>query len=841
MKRKKIFILIFTFMIMLIMFSSLSLASSDVIVALDPGHGGNDPGAIGGNLKESDLNWKIASRVKEILDATPGITGVLTKSQYETLDSENDRKIRAERAVANNADLLVSFHINSNASSNSMSGAEVYITGYTAEDRFYKNSNILGLDILSNLRGVGVQSHSPKPIVRIGADWDKYPDGSVADYYGIISWPVHMGIPGMIVEHAFINNPYDRANYLNDTMINRMAEADAQAIIKNKELFRTNKENNFTNSSIDSLTINSAKTHLTGEATIVDWINGVQRVPAGIPSIQLKSTDDTTTIDCYVTQIYGNKYYFDTYLSGIDSSKQYNIEISTPDRNNIPTNYTSRPGLGTERKLGEDNSNCYYIRDSKLVIEGIKYVGDVTSEIEKLEVNKQNGSYYITGEIMAIEWVNGKSTVPRKTPDVVLKSTDGTITRYCYVRQISGNTYYFDQIINGIDISKEYIMEISSSDSNNLSTNKTQLVNLSKFTSSLGRYEDKSVVIKDNKLTFEPYTYIGNLNTELYQFNKGEQNGAAYVSGEIVVVEWVDGKSTVPTKTPKMRFVSTDGTVDMEVFVTPTGTNTYYFDRYIEGIDTSKEYKFMVESTDQANVSEYNKVPVYFKGKWDYKTIGDYHGLRMKLQNNSIVFTDYTYIGNLNTELYQFNKAEQNGAAYVSGEIIVVEWVDGKSTVPTKTPKMRFVSTDGTVDMEVFVTPTGTNTYYFDRYIEGIDTSKEYKFIVESTDPNNVSEYNKVPVYFKGKWEDKVIGNYHDTQIKLSNNCITFINENLKFETKKENDNEIILNNNYEYELNETIIITNTTKEEQEKIDEAQLIKDKEDNEDKEQEENIVD
>ena len=804
MKIKKLFILIFSFVIMLIMFSSLSFASSDIIVALDPGHGGDDPGAMGGNLKESDLNWKIASRVKEILDETPGITGVLTKSQYETLDS---REERARRAVENNADLLVSFHINSNASSNSLSGSEVYVTGYTAEKRFYEYSNRLGIDILSNLRSVGVQSHSPKPIVRIGADWDRYPDDSVADYYGIISWPVHMGIPGMIIEHAFINNPYDRANYLNDTMLNRMAEADAQAIIKNKELFRTNKENNFTNSSIDSLTINSAKTHLTGEATIVDWINGVQRVPSGTPSIQLKSTDGTTTINCYVTQVYGNKYYFDTYLSGIDSSKQYNIEISSPDRNNIPTNYTSRPSLGSERKLGEDNSNYYYVRDSKLVIESIEYVGDVTSEIEKLEVNKQNGSYYMTGEIMAIEWVNGQSTVPRRTPNVVLKSTDGTITRNCYVRQISGNTYYFDQIIDGIDTSKEYIMEISSSDPNNLSTNKTQVVNLSKFTTSLGKYEDESVVIKDNKLAFEPYTYEGNLNTELYQFNKSEQNGAAYVSGEIVVVEWVDGKSTVPTKTPKMRFQSTDGTVDMEVYVTPTGTNTYYFDRYIEGIDTTKEYKFIVESTAPANVSEYNKVPVYFKGQWDNRTIGDYHGLRMKLQNNSIVFTDYTYVGNLNTELYQFNKSEQNGAAYVSGEIVVVEWVDGKSTVPTMTPRMRFVSTDGTVDMEVYVTPTGTNTYYFDRYIEGI---------VESTDQNNVSEYNKVPVYFKGQWADKVIGNYHDTQMKLSNNCITFINQSTELYIKEENAEEIIVNNNDENKDDETIEITDRTEKQDE-------------------------
>ena len=35
---------------------------------------------------------------------------------------------------------------------------------------------------------------------------------------------MHMDIPAVLIEHAFINNPYDRVNYLNDTMLNRMAE-----------------------------------------------------------------------------------------------------------------------------------------------------------------------------------------------------------------------------------------------------------------------------------------------------------------------------------------------------------------------------------------------------------------------------------------------------------------------------------------------------------------------------------------------------------------------------------------------------------------------------------------
>ena len=93
------------FVAMVIIISSKAYAKSDIIVMLDPGHGGNDSGAVGGGLLEKNINWKIASRVKQILDNTPGITGILTKSEDETLDKNLDRRIRADRAKNNNADL----------------------------------------------------------------------------------------------------------------------------------------------------------------------------------------------------------------------------------------------------------------------------------------------------------------------------------------------------------------------------------------------------------------------------------------------------------------------------------------------------------------------------------------------------------------------------------------------------------------------------------------------------------------------------------------------------------------------------------------------------------------
>ena len=433
MKRKRLIISIFIFMIMIIMFSSLSFASSDIVVALDPGHGGNDPGAVGGNLKESDLTWKIASRVKEILDETPGITGVLTKSQYETLDS---REERARRAVENNADLLVSFHINSNASSNSMSGAEVYITHSTAERRFYEYSNRLGLDILANLRSVGVQSHSPKPLVRVGADWDKYDDGTIADYYGIISWPMHMGIPGMIIEHAFINNPYDRVNYLNDTMLNRMAEADAQAIIANKELFRRTYYGTINTQlqSLEFFTGSNGKSYIRGYVNVEEWIDGSCNTPKGTPSLTLKSTDGTYSQNLYVVQNPGTLYYFDTVVEDLDMNREYYIEAYlTGENNTAPTSEKTQTVQIPTGELGNTKYGTLKIADNKLYF---NYEAELTTTFKEIEVIDSNGRKYIRGKMNIEEQKDDKKYgLMKEQAKIKLKSTDGTFEKemFCYI------------------------------------------------------------------------------------------------------------------------------------------------------------------------------------------------------------------------------------------------------------------------------------------------------------------------------------------------------------------------------------------------------------------------
>jgi len=77
------------------------------IVAIDPGHGGEDPGAIGpSGLKEKDVVLSVALRLRDRLNALPGLRAMLTRDG-DFFVPLHDRVRKARRVQA---DLFVSIH-----------------------------------------------------------------------------------------------------------------------------------------------------------------------------------------------------------------------------------------------------------------------------------------------------------------------------------------------------------------------------------------------------------------------------------------------------------------------------------------------------------------------------------------------------------------------------------------------------------------------------------------------------------------------------------------------------------------------------------------------------------
>lgn len=87
--------------------AQLPSGNDDIIVAIDPGHGGEDPGSIGPTRKyEKNVTLDVSKRVAAKINATPGMRAVLTRRGDYFVNLNK----RSEIARKNKAHLLVSIH-----------------------------------------------------------------------------------------------------------------------------------------------------------------------------------------------------------------------------------------------------------------------------------------------------------------------------------------------------------------------------------------------------------------------------------------------------------------------------------------------------------------------------------------------------------------------------------------------------------------------------------------------------------------------------------------------------------------------------------------------------------
>ena len=210
--------------------SATQRSNEGVTICLDPGHGGNDSGAIGiNNVYEKNLTLKIAQYCKQELEKY-NCKVVMTR----TGDTNPSLEERADYAKAQGAKYLISIHLNSAASGGAV-GAEVYYPNTHWRPDISANGKNVAQAIQSQLVSLGLYDRGIKfrtIDTNIYPDPFRYDDGSVADYYGIIRNAKYNGLTGLIIEHCFINNASDYNNYLStDAKLQKLGVADANGIV----------------------------------------------------------------------------------------------------------------------------------------------------------------------------------------------------------------------------------------------------------------------------------------------------------------------------------------------------------------------------------------------------------------------------------------------------------------------------------------------------------------------------------------------------------------------------------------------------------------------------------
>ena len=205
-------------------------ANSSVTVVLDPGHDGTHAGASAFGVQEADLTLKIATYCKEELSTYNGITVYMTRESASCPAGGGDNTAcldaRANLAKNVGASVLVSFHLNT--ANGTARGVEVYYPNSNYNSQVGSNGQALAKKICDKLAALGLNYRGT--LIR-NATYDKYPDGSAADYYGLIRRCKNNGIPGLIIEHAFLDNANDYYTYLSsDEKLKALGVADATAI-----------------------------------------------------------------------------------------------------------------------------------------------------------------------------------------------------------------------------------------------------------------------------------------------------------------------------------------------------------------------------------------------------------------------------------------------------------------------------------------------------------------------------------------------------------------------------------------------------------------------------------
>ncbi len=183
------------------------------VLVLDPGHGG--PGSTGLGCtyppySEKGLTLDVANKLKAELSDIPGLTVYLTRTGDNYMSLEE----RAFFAKSVNADFLISLHFNSSGP-HDKTGTEIWTSAFGSN---FTTGAALGQLILQQYTAMGLESKGVKTKL-----------GDRGDYYGIIRHATSMGIPTIILEHCFLDNPTDRA-VLEAQGTQGFAHADATAI-----------------------------------------------------------------------------------------------------------------------------------------------------------------------------------------------------------------------------------------------------------------------------------------------------------------------------------------------------------------------------------------------------------------------------------------------------------------------------------------------------------------------------------------------------------------------------------------------------------------------------------
>lgn len=194
-------------------------AYEEVVIVIDPGHGGSgeedesNSGAINDLIQEKDVNLITANALADYLEEYGNVAVYLTRTE----DVKMTLQERVDYAKQLDADYLISVHYNASANHNFF-GTEIYTSAF---GQMYAKGHALSECIMNKWSESGEFEKDIK--TRIGKNG--------ADYYGLIRMGTAAEIPTIILEHGYLDNEHDFSHLQDSQAWVDKGRLDAQGII----------------------------------------------------------------------------------------------------------------------------------------------------------------------------------------------------------------------------------------------------------------------------------------------------------------------------------------------------------------------------------------------------------------------------------------------------------------------------------------------------------------------------------------------------------------------------------------------------------------------------------
>ncbi|MEM7505096.1 MAG: N-acetylmuramoyl-L-alanine amidase [Pseudomonadota bacterium] len=215
-------------------------ASSDLIVVIDPGHGGIDPGAIAGDLLEKDVVLEVALSLAERISREPGFTPVLTRSDDRFLP------LRARLRIAREARAHIFLSLHADAiTEGEADGMSIYTLSEESSDQaaraFAEREN--RSDVLAGADLEGDADDVTRLLIDLarrgtGRESDKLARSVLSAMRGnvdlIRTRPIRQAgffvlkspdLPSILIELGFLSSENDRKRFTSTDYAERVAEA----------------------------------------------------------------------------------------------------------------------------------------------------------------------------------------------------------------------------------------------------------------------------------------------------------------------------------------------------------------------------------------------------------------------------------------------------------------------------------------------------------------------------------------------------------------------------------------------------------------------------------------